>query len=256
MLGIAAPLMQLAEQLLGAEAAAASSAGVDYRSFLSRHQLVNPQLEPLYRIHEFLLALMCPQQVSNTAQATAPSRAAWSPGAPTQLGWLGATTPAAPREARRPLACMACARLRTFPPRRYLPPRRYFPPRRYRAEQGTPRPAEGAGAGPPPEEGVLPMRTVERICQIMATHFGEEAALCAGAPTLMGALGSLGAEFTAAGAVSIARLAEQFALVPQPGDERPGLLSLLHRLNRHYIQALGEGASTSGNAEFSSSSSC
>lgn len=185
-LGIAAPLMQLAEQLLGAEAAAASSAGVDYRSFLSRHQLVNPRLEPLYRIHEFLLALM------------------------------------------------------------------------YRAEQGTPRPAEGAGAGAGrlPEEGVLPMRTVERICQIMATHFGEEAALCAGAATLMGALGTLGAEFTAAGEVSIACLAEQFALVPQPGDERPGLLSLLHRLNRHYIQALGEGASTSGSAEVSSSSSC
>ena len=100
------------------------------------------------------------------------------------------------------------------------------------------------------------MRTVERICQIMAAHFGEEAALCAGAATLMGALGALGAEFTAAGAVSIARLAEQFALVPQPGDERPGLLSLLHRLNRHYIQALGEGASTSGSAEVSSSSSC
>ena len=64
------------------------------------------------------------------------------------------------------------------------------------------------------------------------------------------------AAYTAAGAVSIARLAEQFALVPQPGDERPGLLSLLHRLNRHYIQALGEGASTSGSAEVSSSSSC
>ena len=250
MLGIAAPLMQLAEQLLGAEAAAASSAGVDYRSFLSRHQLVNPRLEPLYRIHEFLLALMCPQQVAETAQATAPSRAACAPGAPTQLGWLGATTPAAAREARRPLACMAAARLPTFPPR--------SPARRYRAEQGTPRPAEGAGAGAGrlPEEGVLPMRTVERICQIMATHFGEEAALCAGAATLMGALGTLGAEFTAAGEVSIACLAEQFALVPQPGDERPGLLSLLHRLNRHYIQALGEGASTSGSAEVSSSSSC
>lgn len=248
MLGIAAPLMQLAEQLLGAEAAAFSSAGVDYRSFLSRHQLVNPRLEPLYRIHEFLLALMCPQQVSESAQATAPSRAAWVPGAPTQFGWLGATTPAAPREARRPLACMAGAWLRPFPPR--------SPARRYRAEHGTPRPAEGAGAGPLPAEGVLPMGTVERICQIMATHFGEEAALCAGAATLMGALGTLGAEFTAAGEVSIARLAEQFALVPQPGDGRPGLLSLLHRLNRHYIQALGEGASTSGNAEFSSSSSC
>ena len=119
------------------------------------------------------------------------------------------------------------------------------------------RPAEGAGAGALPDEGGLPMRTVERICQIMAKHFGEEAALCADVPTLMGVLGTLGAEFTAAGEVSIAHLAEQFALVPQPGDERPGLLSLLHRLNRHYIQALGEGASTVGNSdEFSRSSSC
>ena len=119
------------------------------------------------------------------------------------------------------------------------------------------RPAEGTGAGALPDEGGLPMRTVERICQIMAKHFGEEAALCADVATLMGVLGTLGAEFTAAGEVSIARLAEQFELVPQPGDERPGLLSLLHRLNRHYIQALGEGASTVGNAdEFSRSSSC
>ena len=141
------------------------------------------------------------------------------------------------------------SRLRTF-----LPLARA---RRYRAEQGMTRPAEGTGAGALPEEGVLPMRTVERICQIMAKHFGEEAALCADVATLMGVLGTLGAEFTAAGEVSIARLAEQFALVPQPGDERPGLLSLLHRLNRHYIQALGEGASTVGNAdEFPRSSSC
>lgn len=108
MLGIAAPLMQLPEQLLGAEAAAASSAGVDYPSYLSRHRLLNPRLEPLYRIHEFLLALMCPQQVSERA-ATAPSRAALPPGAPTQLGWLGAAAPAASRESLPPLACMAAA---------------------------------------------------------------------------------------------------------------------------------------------------
>ena len=241
--------MQLPEQLLGAEAAAASGAGVDYPSYLSRHQLLNPRLEPLYRIHEFLLALMRPQQVSQREgrHRTVASRLA----------------PRSPHSARLARGCGSSgvargtasarvhgsSRLRTF-----LPPSRA---RRYRAEQGVTRPAEGAGAGALPEEDVLPMRTVERICQIMAKHFGEEAALCADVATLMGVLGTLGAEFTAAGEVSIARLAEQFELVPQPGDERPGLLSLLHRLNRHYIQALGEGASTVGNTdEFSRSSSC
>ena len=75
MLGIAAPLMQLREQLLGAEAAAASSAGVNYRSYLARHQLTNPALEPLYRIHEFLLALLCRQQVSENGLRKRPLRA-------------------------------------------------------------------------------------------------------------------------------------------------------------------------------------
>ena len=114
------------------------------------------------------------------------------------------------------------------------------------------RPAEGEGEGE--GEGALPMRTVERICQIMAKHFGEEATLCSDAVTLMGALGTLGAEFTAAGEVSIGRVAEQFALVPQEDDERPGLLSLLHRLNRQYIQALGQEAANVGSAEENSRS--
>ena len=250
-LGIAAPLMQLPEQLLGGEAATASSAGVDYRSYLSRHQLLNPRLEPLYRIHEFLLALMCR---SRSLKPSPPRRR--EPPCPPEppLSSAGSGLRLQRRRARHTASARvhsvhSGSRLCTFLPRSRA--------RRYRAEQGVARPAEGAGAGARPEEGVLPMRTVECICQIMAKHFGEEAALCAGAATLMGVLGTLGTEFTAAGEVSIARLAEQFALVPQPGDERPGLLSLLHRLNRHYIQALGEGASTVGNAdEFPRSSSC
>lgn len=88
-------LLPLRELLLGAEAAAASSPGVDYRKYLARHQLVNPRLEPLFRIHEFLLVLM------------------------------------------------------------------------YRAAY------EGTRAG----EGMLPMRMVERICQVMASHFGAQATL-------------------------------------------------------------------------------
>ena len=103
------------------------------------------------------------------------------------------------------------------------------------------------------------MHIVERICEIMTRHFKEEVALCADAATLMGALGALGVEFTAAGEVCIGRLAEQFALVPQEGDGRPGLLSLLHRLNRRYIQALGQEAvavRSAGDACSRTSSSC
>eukprot|EP00908_Phaeocystis_cordata_P003277 Transcript_13569.p2 GENE.Transcript_13569~~Transcript_13569.p2 ORF type:complete len:326 (-),score=157.78 Transcript_13569:436-1413(-) len=192
-LGITVPLMQLRVELLGAEAAARASgggagAGVDYRAYLARHQLVNPGLEPLYRVHEYLLALM------------------------------------------------------------------------YRAERGERRPAAAGGSAPsaPAAGGTLPMRAVETVCQIMGRHFGEEAALCRDAPTLMGALGEAGAEFARAGEVSIDRVAEQFALVPQEGDDRPGILSLLHRLNRHYIQALGGKDSSIGISaeEFSRSSSC
>ena len=73
----------------------------------------------------------------------------------------------------------------------------------------------------------------------------------------MGALGALGAEFTAAGEVCIERVAEQFALVPQAGDEWPSLHNLLHRLNCHYIQAMAQMASTVGSTkECSRSASC
>lgn len=66
-------------------------------------------------------------------------------------------------------------------------------------------------------------------------------------------MGEMGAEAIKAGQVSISRVAEQFDLVPQEGEHRPGLLTLLHRLNRNYIQALvksGEEAlAKSGNDE-------
>jgi len=110
-----------------------------------------------------------------------------------------------------------------------------------------------------PEEGMLPMKTLDTICQIMSRHFGEEAALCADSPTFMASLGETGAECVRAGEVSISLVAEQFALVPQEDQvDRPGLLSLLHRLNRNYIQALGKEApvGASARAEDTRSSSC
>ena len=193
-LEVTVPLMQLRGHLLGAEAARSSSGAVDYRAYLARHQLVNPTLEPLYRVHEFLLASM------------------------------------------------------------------------YRAETlcrgESDRPAEG--------EGMLPVHVFERCCRLMSERFGdkvcspphrappsptrwprptahrcsrlrppsEQAALCKDAHTLLGAMGEMGAEAIKTGQVSISRVAEQFDLVPQEGEHRPGLLTLLHRLNRNYIQAL------------------
>ena len=57
-------------------------------------------------------------------------------------------------------------------------------------------------------------------------------------PKSASVMGEMGAEAIKTGQVSISRVAEQFDLVPQEGEHRPGLLTLLHRLNRNYIQAL------------------
>lgn len=72
-LEVTVPLMQLRGQLLGAEASRSSSATVDYRAYLARHQLVNPTLEPLYRVHEFLLASMYRAETLSRSESDRPA---------------------------------------------------------------------------------------------------------------------------------------------------------------------------------------
>jgi len=54
-LRVAFPILALRKSLLGAEYAKAT---VDYTAFLHRFQLARPELDPLYKRHEYLLALM------------------------------------------------------------------------------------------------------------------------------------------------------------------------------------------------------